>query len=149
MAELPLNVGACGWVGRTVRRELSDAEKELVTILCAGLRVGPWNVSGDWRLLRPYGNGARMAVREGLSTADFDELTRLVFAAHDRSCRITINPRAGPRMIEVCCWKRTRDADISLGHPTLEQAVKVWRERTDALVALPDVGTTAPEVFRG
>ena len=139
MAELPLNTGACEWVGRVLNRELGAVEQELVTILCAGLSTGPWNISRNWRCLRSWGGGARMSVRDSLSTTDFDELSRLVFAAHDRSCRITINP-AGSGMLEVQCWRRDRSADPALGHPTLEHAVECWRAHTDALTHLAQDG---------
>jgi hypothetical protein len=139
MSELPLNTGACEWVSGTLRRPLDAVEQELVTILCAGLSTGPWNISRNWRCLRSWGNGARMSVRDGLSTTDRDELSRLVFAAHDRSCRITINP-AGSGMLEVQCWRRTRQADPCLGHPTLEHAVECWRAHTNALARLAQSG---------
>lgn len=64
-----------------------------------------------------------------LSTWDFDMLTRLVFLAHDRCVRVSIDS-SGPRMVRIIVHQRRyREGDISRRHPTLEQAVEAWRKR--------------------
>ena len=55
MTELPLNSGHCKWVAARLERELTDIEKELVTILCSALGVGPWNVHRNWSIMKECG----------------------------------------------------------------------------------------------
>lgn len=63
-----------------------------------------------------------------LSTYDFDELTRLVFLAHDMCIRVEIRNH-GPNRLKLMFHPRKREGNIAERHPTLEQAVAKWRER--------------------
>lgn len=63
----------------------------------------------------------------GLSTFDYDELTRMVFLAHDRCVRLAIVP-SGPKRVRIQITKRSRGrSHIAADHPTLEEAVEKWR----------------------
>lgn len=75
-----------------------------------------------------------------LSTFDFDDLTRLVFLAHDHCIRVEIDVH-GPRMLGLSFHPRVRDGSIMVRHPTIEQAVASWRERHDAPA---DIDAAAP-----
>lgn len=112
------------------RDELSDFEKRVADLLGEWQR-GIYHISdevekGEW--------SARMVeIRYGgtLSTFDFDELTRLVFLAHDLCIRVEISPRAN-RYFTMRFHPRKRgaagDASMFERHPTLEQAVEAWRQ---------------------
>ena len=60
---------------------------------------------------------------------EFDDLTRLVFLAHDRCVRVEIG-NSGPGMIKIIIHKRHhRDGQPSYErHPTIETALKTWRK---------------------
>lgn len=117
------------WVARSVGRDLTCVEQELVTIVCAALRTGPWNIHPDWSIMRgDGGGGASMHIKQHLSTFDADYLTRLVFAAHDRCCRVEVHP-SGPRGLRVTVHLRAaRSEELHRRHPTLEHAVTAWRD---------------------
>lgn len=58
-----------------------------------------------------------------ISTYDFDELTRLVIAAHEFCVRVSIQS-SGPRMVKIVLHPRkTREGDVFDRHPTIEDAI--------------------------
>ena len=64
-----------------------------------------------------------------MSTFDFDDLTRLVFLAHERAIRIELEP-ATHHYMKLIFHKRThgpKDGDI-LHHPSLEEAVNLFKQ---------------------
>ena len=64
-----------------------------------------------------------MCVYGGLSTCDFDELTRLVILAHDRCIRVEVEA-AAPKYLRLIFYKRRREPSApARHHPTLEEAV--------------------------
>ena len=77
--------------------------------------------------VKRHGNGWKIHVSGDLSTWDFDELTRLVFLAHDYRYRASVET-AG-RSLRIAIWRRFPTGDMSVRHPSLEQAVDAWRER--------------------
>lgn len=84
--------------------------------------------------IKPFGEGWSVNHHGDLSTFDFDALTRLVFLAHDRCMRTSIE-QSGPRMIKIIIWKRdSRSGNIYSRHPTIEQALAKWRERHEKCV---------------
>ncbi|NUP08381.1 MAG: hypothetical protein HOW73_20215 [Polyangiaceae bacterium] len=80
---------------------------------------------GSWYVAH-YNAGA------GLSSFDYDDLTRLVFMAHDRGVRVSLHSSA-PNYVKIrISHQRSRPpGDMSTVHPTLEQAVDKWREDPD------------------
>lgn len=58
-----------------------------------------------------------------LSTFDFDELTRLVLAAHHYCIRASVQ-HPGPRMVKIVLSPRTREGAIFNRHPTIEQGIE-------------------------
>jgi hypothetical protein len=116
------------WVGASLGRDLTGPESELVAIVCRGLRTGPWNVHRSWSIMRSGHRRASISICHNLATWDQDHLTRLVFAAHDRCCRLEVNP-SGPGRLEIAIYTgRSREDSIMHGHPTIEDALKRWRE---------------------
>lgn len=78
--------------------------------------------------LKPYGTGWKVNAHASLSTFDFNELTKLVFLAHDRCMRVEI-VQGGPGRVGIVIWKRGgRTGDIWYRHPTIEQALEVHRK---------------------
>ena len=64
-----------------------------------------------------------------LSTVHYDNLTRLVFLAHDHAIRIEIEAVGGPRkLLRFVLYNRQRGGDRFLHHPSLENALAAWRE---------------------
>lgn len=120
------NESHIAWVADRIGRDLTQPERELVTIICAALRTGPWNIHRDWSIMRSDPYGASITITRDLSTFDGDALTRLVFAAHDRCCRVQVEPSA-PNRLRVRVHPRTRDGGIAHRHPTLDQALADWR----------------------
>lgn len=115
------------WVASRIGRDLTAPERELVTIVCAALRVGPWNIHRDWSIMRTGYYDASITITRDLSSYDSDALTRLVFAAHDRCCRVEVAPSA-PNRLRISAHPRKRDGDVAHRHPTLEAALAAWRE---------------------
>ncbi len=81
--------------------------------------------------IKPYGEGWSMSHFGSLATFDFDELTRLVFLAHDRCIRAQVES-GGPNRLRIAIWKRGREGDFSARHPTIEQAMDNWSPPNDA-----------------
>lgn len=110
------------WVQRnTEHKFLEEPAQELITILVAGLRTGPWNIHKTWNPLKQWPYGASMHITQDLATNDMGALTRLVFAAHDRGCRVSVGP-SNFNGVRVSCWTH---ADR---HPTLDAAVAAWKK---------------------
>lgn len=79
--------------------------------------------------VKPFGPGWQVDHRGPLSTFDFDDLTRLVFLAHDKCVRVELN-QSGPGMIKICIWQREgRTGSMFERHPTIEAALENWRTK--------------------
>lgn len=78
--------------------------------------------------IKPLAHGITASpFSSGFSTFDSDQLTRLVFLAHDRAIRVEIRS-SNPYRIKLCMWKRQREGDGMSRHPSLEQAISVHRQ---------------------
>lgn len=62
-------------------------------------------------------------------TVDGDDLTRLVFLAHDYGIRVELRPHGFGYMRMMFSQRETRDGGISERHPTAEQALAAHRAR--------------------
>ena len=64
-----------------------------------------------------------------LATFDFDELTRLVFLAHDHCLRVQVSGLRGPvGGIQLMFHGRQREGRMAQRHPTLPEAVHEYRQ---------------------
>ncbi len=64
----------------------------------------------------------------GLSSFDFDELTRLVISAHDNCVRCEVC-QGPPRGVKIRLWPRfTRTGSSTERHPKIEEAIIKFRE---------------------
>jgi hypothetical protein len=91
----------------------------------AGVMRGYHHVSGTFK---PCGRGIKVHVCDnGLATADFDKLSRLVIRAHDAMVRVALIP-SGPRRLGFTLHRRfTRDGGIGERHDTIEAAIEMHR----------------------
>jgi hypothetical protein len=76
--------------------------------------------------LKKFGEGWAMSYLGGLSTFDLNDLTRLVFLAHDKCIRVDVS-QGGPNRLRLAVWKRKREGSLYERHPTIEQALEKWR----------------------
>lgn len=104
-----------------MQTQLKDAES-FFSDLYDGLHHLPGKI-------KPFGEGWSVNHSADLSTFDFNTLTRLVFIAHDRCMRASIM-QSGPGMVKIVVWKREgRTGSMCSKHPTIEEALDVWREK--------------------
>lgn len=81
----------------------------------------------------------------GLSTFDFNDLSTLVFLAHDRCIRVDVKP-CNPQFINLIFHPRHgREGGMSQRHPTLEDAVATWRVMHPAPPEPPKAQATESE----
>lgn len=79
--------------------------------------------------VKEFGYGFVVEDFAGMATFDSSTLTRLVIMAHDQCIRAEIRP-SNPRTMKICIWKRQgREGEMSLRHPTLEQAIEKLRKK--------------------
>lgn len=91
------------------------------------LFYGKHHIPGE---VKPFGVGWKVNAYGGsLSTYDFNNLTRLVFLAHDKCVRAEI-VQGGPGRVGIAIWQRAgREGDIYARHPTIESALDEWRSK--------------------
>lgn len=77
--------------------------------------------------LKAFGDGWSVIHMGSFATYDYDELTRLVIAAHDKCIRVCIMPYKF-KELKIAIWKRQREGGMSKRHPTLEQAIESFRK---------------------
>jgi len=87
----------------------------------------------DWTHTRFITFDADASLGGSFSTYDFDGLTALVFLAHDHCIRVEIQPARGAKL-KLLFHPRSRTGDMSLRHPTIEHALKSWRETNQPVV---------------
>ncbi len=64
--------------------------------------------------------------RGGLSTYDYDQLTRLVLA-HDKLIRVEVSP-SSPRHLKIAIWQREKEGSMSRRHPNLQTAIERFNQ---------------------
>lgn len=63
-----------------------------------------------------------------LSTFDFDELTKLVYAAHKYAVRVSIGS-SGPRMVKIILHARKRTGSFCHRHPTITETIEQYSKK--------------------
>lgn len=78
--------------------------------------------------VKPFGDGWVVNHdRGGMSTYDFNQLTKLVLMAHDKCIRVEIIP-CSPRHLKIAIWQRQREGSMSQRHPTIETAIENFKK---------------------
>ncbi len=78
----------------------------------------------DWH----YGfNGVSLTWGREMATWDFAQLSMLVFLCHEARIRCSIEAVA-PRTMRLSFWQRAHEGDVARRHPSLDEAVKMFRE---------------------
>lgn len=76
---------------------------------------------------KKFGQGWKVNAYAGIATFDFDDLTRLVFLAHDKCVRAEI-VQGGPGRIGIAIWKRHGRRGYNYDHhPSINTALTNWR----------------------
>jgi hypothetical protein len=104
---------------------ISDAGARCAGLLDAWL-MGLHHLPVEARKIDWSGEWVELTFWSSFSTFDFDELTRLVFLAHDHCIRAEIS--AAMRYLRVSLYPRVRDGLICDRHPALEKVMADWRE---------------------
>lgn len=80
--------------------------------------------------VNPWGHGWSVSHDRGeMATTDFNDLTRFVLMCHEYCYRGSIESDKG-RTLKIAIWKRQREGGISEAHPTIEQALAKFNNRT-------------------
>lgn len=102
--------------------------KQEATDFFAEFFYGEHHIAYD---IKEYGQGWSTLTHATLATTDFNNLTRLVFMAHEKGIRVEIIP-AGPKLLSLALHKREAgNIDLIKGHPTIEQALDKWNNRNN------------------
>lgn len=99
-----------------------------VADLLGDLFVGLYHLDGAEKV--DWGNGHHIEIRikyKEFASFDTNLLTKLVFLAHDRCLRVSINPRSA-QALTLLFHQRQRNGSMSERHPTIEQALAMYRE---------------------
>lgn len=98
--------------------------KEKAMAVLIGTYRGAHHIPGE---VHDKGRMIQVSVWDGLSTFDFDLLTRLVILAHDECVRLDIS-QSSPKRLKLLFHDRERSGDLTRRHPTIEEAVQTMRD---------------------
>lgn len=103
---------------------MSENQLECWMFICWCFR-GAHHIPSD---PKEFGRGISVTVYlNTLATFDFDQLTRIVVAAHDAMVRVELG-NGGPNRIKLIMHKRwRRDGAMHKRYPTIEQATSLHR----------------------
>lgn len=104
---------------KEIEAELSLQE---ATEFFADLYCGEHHIP-NYKVERFGRNGWSITDNVGISTYDYDRLTKLVVMAHDRCMRAEILPY-GVKKYKIAIWKRNREGSLSFAHSTMEEAIE-------------------------
>ena len=107
------------------RSEAYNLAKRLLSVVYRGTHHIPG-------MIKDMGGHAVCNILDGISTYDSNTLTRLVITAHEMKCRVEIRS-SGPHRLKLILSQRrpieeSGEYPIMLGHETIDNAIKVFRE---------------------
>lgn len=114
------------WVESNEKITLTPFQHRAMQLLADAFGTGIYNLPITWRRVEWRRDWVLININLDLATYDFAEMTRLVFAAHDACIRVQITAWA-PRYIKLSLHRRVRDGDMMQRHPTIEDALAMWR----------------------
>lgn len=116
------------WLKKSIKVEHISPLGEDVARLLNDLYVGIYHIHPEvTRVDWAEKHHIEIILRGCWATYDFDNLTRLVFLAHDYGLRVQLDARA-PGYVRLMFHRRTRDGGYSERHPSIEAALADWRE---------------------
>ncbi len=106
-----------------MRQELSEQESnEFFTEFFCGKHNIP-------KTIRRTGSGWSVVISRYLATVDVNDLTRLVFLAHEKGIRVEILAKESLKL-QIMIHKRDKGSnDGIMGHPSIETALENWKKR--------------------
>jgi hypothetical protein len=117
-----------GWIKQAFRPEkpmssLGENVARLLNVLYQGIyHIDSECKKVDWS----NDHHIEIVLRGCWATYDFDNLTRLVFLAHDYALRVQMEARANG-YIRLMFHQRQREGHYAQRHPTIEFALYGWR----------------------
>lgn len=119
----------CSYWEGIPQRNLNRNNRLHIQVLQEAMRRGVWNIPVNWdRVEFGRDNYTRFALCGGMATFDFDSLTRLVLASHERCVRVDVSP-CNMQYMSVSMWTRDkRSSRTPHIHPTIESAVVEYRK---------------------
>lgn len=120
-----MNTHCSQWDGID-QSKLKDNHRLHIEVLVRALGTGPWNIPTNWSKVEFGHYYTRFALNQSFATADFDALTRLVLAAHEKAVRVEVSP-CNFHYLNVTMWSREPHVEgmgFHKGHPSIEQAIE-------------------------
>ena len=122
--------GSADWVKRNFRPEMNEAEARCVTTLCS--LSAPYNLpfpagNAGWQknVVWLHGRGLAADLFASIATTDFNDLTRLVVAAHRHLVRVDISGKAKGRIL-VTLHARQAEGRFNERHPDLDDLLGMF-----------------------
>jgi hypothetical protein len=115
------------WLRQCRITELSPLGEQVADLL-GDLFVGLYHLEGAASL--DWANDHHIEVRvvhKDWASFDSNLLTKLIFLAHDRCLRVSLNPRSHHAMT-LLFHQRKREGGVWERHPTIEQALEEHRK---------------------
>ena len=111
---------------RYYRKPWMSDEQWQCALFWAEIMRGFHHVRGEFK---PMGQGICVSEPPSwFSTYDFNNMTRIVFLAHDRMVRVELGS-SGPGLIKFILHKRKkREGQMHERHPSIEDALSDWRK---------------------
>lgn len=119
-----------GWVRQNYRAEMNDDEARCVETLCT--LAAPYNLpfpagNAGWQknVVWLHGRGLAADLFCTIATTDFNELTRLVVAAHRHLVRVQISGKAKGR-VQIMLHARQAEGRSNERHPDLDDLLGMF-----------------------
>lgn len=126
-ADRKLKMDGKGWL--CAPDTLNDFHRRAFTVLgMVGNNI--YNAPISWHTIFWRTNAIGVIWKTSLATFDFDQLTRLVFLAHEARCRCDVSP-AG-HCLQIFLSQRATTGGLAERHPNLDEAVATFREHLPA-----------------
>lgn len=127
-----MSYAGADWIKGSLKKELSPLGESVADLIGEWYR-GIYHISIHtlYRVEWSDKNMISIALPGDFSTFDFNDLTRLVFLAHWFAIRVEIEP-CNFRFLKFRFTQRRREGVIFELHPTLDQAVSMFKEEMRA-----------------
>lgn len=116
------------WLEASLKRKLTPFQHRVVNLIGI-VGGGIYNTPIKWQTAE-FEFGIRgVAVKwraDDFATWDFDQLTKLVFLAHEERIRVSLQPIA-PKYLRVMFFPRLADGSMATRHPNLDEAIADFR----------------------